>query len=76
MTILKNNTASVRIWANNPDHHLFNNNGTWWVHYTAYPTPATKHRVRRSLKTNEVGIARQRRDAILADIFFPGKEAC
>jgi hypothetical protein len=76
MTILKNNTASVRIWANNPDHHLFNNNGTWWVHYTTYPTPATKRRVRRSLKTNEVGIARQRRDAILAGIFFSGKEAC
>jgi len=48
MTIHKNDQASVRIWAHNPDHHLYNNNGTWWLHYTAYPTPLTTQRLRRS----------------------------
>lgn len=70
MKILKNNEASVRIWAQNPDHHLYNNNGTWWVHYTAYPTPATTQRVRRSLKTRCIEQARERRDAILGELFY------
>jgi hypothetical protein len=46
----------------NPNHHLWNNNGTWFVHYTVYPTPVTKQRVRMSLKTRSVAEARQRRD--------------
>ena len=68
MTIHKNDQASVRIWAHNPDHHLYNNNGTWWLHYTAYPTPLTTQRMRRSLKTRDVTLARSRRDAVLAQL--------
>ena len=53
---------AVRI-GNNPNHHLWNNNGTWFLHYTVYPTPFTKERIRRSLGTKDVEVARQRRDA-------------
>ena len=49
----------------NPDHHLWNNHGTWFVHYTEYPTPITKQRVRKSLKTKCLEVARQRRDQLL-----------
>jgi hypothetical protein len=75
MKILKNKDASVRIWATNPDHHLYNNNGTWWVHYTAYPNPVEAKRVRRSLKTRDLATARAKRDAIFGELFYEqGKE--
>ena len=49
----------------NRNHHLWNNNGTWWFHRTIYPTPITKQRIRQSLNTKDVDEARDRRDAIL-----------
>ena len=52
----------VRISEGNPNHHLWNNNGTWFLHYTVYPTPFTKERIRRSLGTKDVKVARERRD--------------
>lgn len=54
---------SLRLNPDNPNHHLWNNNGTWFLHYTVYPTPFTKERIRRSLGTKDVEVARQRRDA-------------
>ena len=54
--------ASLRISESNPNHHLWNNNGTWFLHYTVYPTAYTKERIRRSLGTKDVRIARERRD--------------
>ena len=74
MTLKKNHHTSIRIDTANLDHHLYNNNGTWWLHYTSYPTPVTTQRVRRSLKTKDVVLARQRRDALFADLFANGKE--
>ena len=50
---------------NNPDHHLWNNNGTWWCHYTEHLPNYTKRRVRRSLLTKDSGIARVLRDSLL-----------
>ena len=41
---------SVRIDATNDLHHLWCNNGTWWVHYTLNFDFRTR-RVRRSLET-------------------------
>ena len=49
----------------NPNHNLWNNNGTWWLHYTTYPTPVTKERRRCSLKTRNLTVARTKRDYIL-----------
>ena len=30
-------TLSIRTKADNPDHHLWNNHGIWFVHYTIHP---------------------------------------
>ena len=69
MTIRRNANSSTWIDTQNPNHHLYDNNGTWWLHYTSYPTPVTKQRVRRSLKTKNVLVARQKRDALFAELF-------
>jgi hypothetical protein len=55
---------SIRTTAN-PFHHLWNNNGTWWVHYTEHLPDHTKRRARRSLHTSDSGIARVLRDSLL-----------
>ncbi|MEM7396062.1 MAG: hypothetical protein AAF492_27325, partial [Verrucomicrobiota bacterium] len=57
---------SIRVNENNPNHHLWNNNGTWYIHYTIYPDHLTKQRVRKSLKTRQLDRARKMRDELLA----------
>ena len=69
MTIKRNANSSIRIQSTNRNHHLYNNNGTWWLHYTSYPTPVTTQRIRRSLKTRDLTVARKRRDAVLTQLF-------
>lgn len=59
---------ALRIDETNQNHHLWNNNGTWWIHYTIYPTPVTVERIRRSLKTKNLNEARALRDKILIEI--------
>jgi hypothetical protein len=59
---------SIRIREENPDHHLWNNHSTWFLHYTVHPTPFTKERIRRSLGTKDVAIARRHRDAFFAQL--------
>lgn len=54
--------------AENPNHHLWNNHGIWFLHYTAYPTEFTKERIRRSLGTKDVNLARERRDLFFAHL--------
>lgn len=49
----------------NPDHHIWNNNGTWWCHFTVHNPDHTKERVRVSLHTKNRDEARQRRDFIM-----------
>jgi hypothetical protein len=56
---VKTNTPS------NPDHHLWNNNGTYWCHYTVHEADHTKRRVRVSLHTKDGEEARARRDTVL-----------
>ncbi len=58
----------IRVRAENPNHHLWNNHGTWFLHYTVHPTPFTKERIRRSLGTKDVRVARERRDAFFAGL--------
>ena len=61
-----NNLAAlpgIRFSPENPNHHLWNNHGTWFLHYTIYPTPFTKERIRRSLGTKDIQVARERRDS-------------
>ena len=59
---------AVRIDETNRNHHIWNNNGTWWIHYTIYPTPVTAERRRRSLRTNDAATARVRRDALFLEL--------
>jgi hypothetical protein len=50
----------------NPNHHLWNNNGTWWLHYTEHLPDHTKRRIRISLHTHNVRAARAIRDVLLS----------
>jgi hypothetical protein len=62
-------TPAVRINPDNPDHHVYSNNGVWWIHYSIRTDPRFKsQRVRASLGTRSLAIARERRDAILAHL--------
>ena len=59
---------AVRTDAGNPNHHLWNNNGTWWIHCTVHYPDFTSRRLRRSLKTRDLDVARTRRDCFFARI--------
>jgi hypothetical protein len=56
---------SLRTHTANPNHHLWWNNGTWWLHATVHRPDYTKQRLRLPLETKNVGLARNRRDAVL-----------
>ena len=58
----------IRVRPENANHHLWNNHGTWFLHYTVHPTPFTKERIRRSLGTKDVSVARDRRDTFFAHL--------
>jgi hypothetical protein len=64
---------SVRVDATNRQHHLWNNNGVWWVHYTLNFDCRTR-RVRRSLKTGSLDEAIRRRDDLFARLRTEGED--
>ena len=66
---------SLRTDLRNPDHHLWNNNGTWWCHYTVHTSFHTKQRIRRSLGTSDRALARVRRDSLLGALQRHREEA-
>jgi hypothetical protein len=66
-TMNQSPAASIRILADNPNHHLWNNHGTFWCHYTLHLPDYTKRRVRQSLGTACVEKARRLRDRVLAN---------
>ena len=68
-------TLSIRIDAENPDHHLWNNHGTWWIHYTVHTDDWRVKRVRRSLGTRCRDTARARRDALLQELAIAADRA-
>jgi hypothetical protein len=55
----------IRRSPHNPNHHLWWNNGTWWCHITLRPAGGPTTRKRFSLKTNDIDLARARRDRII-----------
>lgn len=61
-------TLATRLPADNPDHHLWNNRGTWWCHFTLHGSDYTTERVRVSLRTREIAEARSRRDLLLQSL--------
>lgn len=56
---------AIRVQAANVNHHLWNNNGTYWCHYTVHRPDCTKQRIRRSLGTGDAEQARRLRDGLL-----------
>jgi hypothetical protein len=63
---------SVRIDATNELHHLWCNNGTWWVHYTLNFDFRTR-RVRRSLGTGSRAEAIRERDTLFERLVTEGE---
>lgn len=63
---------SIRVDRANPLHHLWCNNGTWWVHYTIH-FDHRKRRIRRSLETRSLTEAILRRDSLLLQITSDGE---
>ena len=61
---MKTSKIAIRI-GSNPNHHLWNNNGTWWLHYTEHLADYTKRRVRLNLHTHNLKAARAIRDVLL-----------
>jgi hypothetical protein len=59
---------SVRCQAGNANHHLWNNNGTFWCHLTVHFADYTKKRLRLSLETADLVHARRLRDSLLASL--------
>jgi len=52
----------------NPNHHIWCNNGTYFVHVTVRVSARKTVRVRRSLGTKELAEARRRRDRLFESI--------
>ena len=59
------NTVISSRKGHNPDHNIWNNNGTWWCHFTVHHSDHTKERVRVSLGTKDREEARRQRDLIM-----------
>lgn len=47
------------------NHHIWNNNGTYFIHVTLLWNGQKKMRLRKSLQTKDVVEARRRRDGVL-----------
>lgn len=63
---------SLRVDHANPLHHVWCNNGTWWIHYTLH-FDGRKRRIRRSLQTTRAEVAVRRRDEILERLARDGE---
>jgi hypothetical protein len=63
---------SLRINSSNRSHHLYVNNGTWWVHYTLNFDFRTR-RIRRSLGTKSLAEAIRKRDALFERLATEGE---
>lgn len=51
-----------------PNHHLWRNGRRWWIAIVLVAKDGLRHRVRRSLGTDDVVVARRRRDALVARV--------
>ncbi len=57
--------VKLRIIRGNENHHIWNNNGTWWLNFTLRAQNGTARRIRKSLKTADVEKAKASRDRVL-----------
>jgi hypothetical protein len=70
MTKSMSPTFSRRQKTDGPNHHLWNNHGTWWFHGTFHKPEGTKERVRLNLHTRDLAEARLKRDRIANQFEF------
>lgn len=63
---------SIRIDQSNDTHHLWCNNGTWWLHYTVHFGHRVR-RIRRSLRTRSRAEAILKRDQHFHEIAVRGE---
>lgn len=63
---------SIRVDQSNDTHHLWCNNGTWWLHYTVHFDHRVR-RIRKSLRTRCLAEAIARRDEHLRHIADHGE---
>lgn len=64
----RGSALSLRTNPRNPNHHLWWNNGTWWLNATVHRPDYTKARLRLPLATKDLLLARRRRDRVFADL--------
>jgi hypothetical protein len=62
----QNPKLSIRFHPGNGNHHLWNNNGTWWCHLTLHLAGFQKERLRLSLETHDLTQAKILRNALFA----------
>ena len=60
--------VATRINDENLNHHIWNNNGSWWGHFTLHLLDHTKARRRQTLRTDNVFVARRRRDLLFEEL--------
>lgn len=65
---------SVRFHSGNLNHHLWDNNGTFWCCLTVHLADFTKRRLRLSLETKDIEDARRLRDALF--VLFGTRPDC
>lgn len=64
----KTKNTIVPLYANKhygADHHIWDNNGTWWVHFSIARARGRSKRMRLSLHTKSRSLARERRDLVM-----------
>ena len=59
---------AIRVDAENPNHHLWKNHGSWWIHFTLHLDELRTRRVRFSLATAVLEEARERPDRLFASL--------
>lgn len=62
---MKNKLVTRNDRPSGPDHHIWDNNGTWWCHLSLARKHGRSKRIRFSLHTNNRREARERRDQIM-----------
>lgn len=63
--IMKNKLVELPDRKYGANHHIWDNNGTWWCHLSLERRSGPAKRIRFSLRTNNVREARKRRDLIM-----------
>lgn len=63
--VMKNKIVELPDRKYGANHHIWDNNGTWWCHLSLERSRGPAKRIRFSLRTNKVREARQRRDLIM-----------